>query len=949
MDRAGQRSRRATFFVAMALAAIAPLPAHAIETSELTGWWIAIDDTLPKLSKLGAIATMEEVVQIDADGRVQDRAMNFSGGGAQACLDTKICSDLPAIASARLDLSGNHLTFTHIVASNALLDTVAGSLLVRQEAVTATPEWTATLENDRLTLRAVGASKTRTLARIEPDRLRKLYAGMRVSGAEPKESWRCYLRTATGGDPAFVTLRGRRTYRPPEFLDRYLTLASYIAALRSAVAVPSRDTTDEEQKKLLSVSAEALMVLPFDNVPRQPTADDRKRLDAVLTYIDRHTRTLIAFDTASGAATEAKARAAATAKEAANREALAKSTAAAADEAEAKVTELSPDYERVQAAAAAQARVVNDARATGQETETLAGLRQRTSDAAAAAADTMRKLALIQHKASRMARSYAADQQQRLEAALRGVTEQQQKAEQAKADVKAQQEKADAAAASAAAQQKKADEARLAAEKLRRTADGARTATAAQQQKIDVLTATVRAFDEVATAAQKAVDDAGPLQQQAAQPQRAPVLSEAGAPQAGNAQQPAVEAPQPSALDAATRDAATTASALQDALKSANAARDRAAAEVQAATARMAALTRTAETAEKQVAEATQAADAAQTAADQAQAAAADVAREAHRVAVTAQDAEARIAAASDITKGTEAARNASENEAQAEAQQATTLSASADAVAKTAHDMLAAAQTAVAARGKAVGVLNEIGAEAARHAAAARSSAETMNAARKAASAARAAAQAASAQSDAATQASTKAAAEAQAAIEAETAASEALKAAAASQPKDDPTTAAITDADIAALARVVGDRDDAQQLFCHGRYASRAAVPVAAPPAPSRANVAKPQPPAAAPAAAAVVPIAKPPTPRRAPPHEEAAAEVKSKPAKDVKPRKVSRPARETKSNKETKATKETKETAKESKAKKEAKSAKDSKPAKDSKSAKESKSSAHSKKRK
>jgi hypothetical protein len=522
MDRAGQRSRRATFLVAMALAVIAPLPAHAIETSELTGWWIAIDDTLPKLSKLGAIATMEEVVQIDAEGRVQDRAMNFSGGGAQACLETKICSDLPAIASARLELSGNHLTFTHVVASNALLDSVAGTLLVRQEAVTATPEWTATLENDRLTLRAVGAAKTRTLARIEPDRLRQLYAGMRVSGAEPKESWRCYLRTATGYDKAFAPLRGRRTYRPPEFLDRYLTLSSYIAALRSAVAVPARDATDEESKKLLSVSTEALMVLPFDSVPRQPSAEDRKRLDAVLSYIDRHTRALIAFDAATADATAAKARAAAAAKEAANREALAKSTAAAADEAEAKVTALSPDYERVQAAAAAQAQVVNEAKAAGQETETMAALRQRTSDAAAAAADTMLRLALIQHKTSRIARSYAADQQQRHEAAIRNVTDQQQKAEQAKADAKAQQEKADAAAAGVAAQQQKADAARLAAEKSKRKVEDARNATVVQQQKIDVISATVRAFAEVATAAQKTADEAGALQQGKPQPTSAP-------------------------------------------------------------------------------------------------------------------------------------------------------------------------------------------------------------------------------------------------------------------------------------------------------------------------------------------------------------------------------------------------------------------------------------------
>src|SRR6185437_10455867 len=127
-------------------------------------------------------------------------------------------------------------------------------------------------ESERLSLRAVGSNKLRLLARIEPDRLRKLYAGLRVSGSSPDESWRCFLRTATGNDQAFLALRGRRTYRPPEFLDRYLTVASYVAAIRSAVAMPPRNETNEDRKKLLSVSPEALMVLPFDGVSRTPNA-----------------------------------------------------------------------------------------------------------------------------------------------------------------------------------------------------------------------------------------------------------------------------------------------------------------------------------------------------------------------------------------------------------------------------------------------------------------------------------------------------------------------------------------------------------------------------------------------------------------------------------------------------------------------------------------------------
>src|SRR5438045_2507621 len=92
---------------ALGLTALASGPAHALEAQELTGWWISIDETLPKLWKQGAVAPMEEVVQIEADGTVTDRVLNFWAGGAQACLENKVCSDFPAIAVAKLQAGGN--------------------------------------------------------------------------------------------------------------------------------------------------------------------------------------------------------------------------------------------------------------------------------------------------------------------------------------------------------------------------------------------------------------------------------------------------------------------------------------------------------------------------------------------------------------------------------------------------------------------------------------------------------------------------------------------------------------------------------------------------------------------------------------------------------------------------------------------------------------------------
>ena len=161
MARAISRLKACAGIVAAAAVLSAPCsltPARALEVAELAGWWIAIDDGLPKFWKQGAIAAIEEVVQIGTDGTVSDRVMNLRARGPH-CSDGRDCSDLPALASARLRLSGNQLEFFNVVASKARLDSIAGNLLIRQEALTATSEWTVTVEGERITLRvADGAS-----------------------------------------------------------------------------------------------------------------------------------------------------------------------------------------------------------------------------------------------------------------------------------------------------------------------------------------------------------------------------------------------------------------------------------------------------------------------------------------------------------------------------------------------------------------------------------------------------------------------------------------------------------------------------------------------------------------------------------------------------------------------------------------------------------------------
>src|SRR5438874_2533003 len=149
MNRVTASVRRAALLAtaAIAMAASHPAPsAQAVELRDVSGWWIAIDETFPKHWKSGAIAPMEEVLQINPDGRVSDRVMNFWAGSNRACLENKVCSDLPQIATARIKVNANRLSFITVVATTAHLDTPSGETLVRQEAVTTAANWTVTLD-----------------------------------------------------------------------------------------------------------------------------------------------------------------------------------------------------------------------------------------------------------------------------------------------------------------------------------------------------------------------------------------------------------------------------------------------------------------------------------------------------------------------------------------------------------------------------------------------------------------------------------------------------------------------------------------------------------------------------------------------------------------------------------------------------------------------------------
>src|SRR5215475_6445505 len=177
-----------------ALLLLAIRPAVALEVRDLVGWWIAIDRLFPNLYVTGSVAPMEELVVIDGQGRVEDRLMMFRGVDAQWCIDRKVqCSDAPPMARARIVVADDQLTFTEVAAAeNRIDDRPEVDWALRPLTVTSTLSWTLspgadgrvlTLRPNLLdTSRLAADAPVRTLARIDPARLRRARALLAAYG-----------------------------------------------------------------------------------------------------------------------------------------------------------------------------------------------------------------------------------------------------------------------------------------------------------------------------------------------------------------------------------------------------------------------------------------------------------------------------------------------------------------------------------------------------------------------------------------------------------------------------------------------------------------------------------------------------------------------------------------------------------------------------------------------
>jgi hypothetical protein len=287
-----------------------PGAASALDARTLTGWWLSIDDTFPKLWNAGVTPT-EEVLVINADGRFEDRVMNFSPGTAQVCAQKRVCADMVLLAYGRLRFAGDSVSIGERGAPPNRLDTPKTDPLIRRVAMSTTTTWTISVDNGLMTLRA--GNVTRSFAKIEPRRLQRLRSGMRAAGLPPEKHWRCFLANAMAPQPAFASLRGEATGTvqqassgglfnlggarasaetpapgPAEWLERYLRAASYLMTLDARSKFPIIE--DPASRPFIGHEPEQLLVEEFTGVTPPATLADMQRLKAQIASIEGRVR-----------------------------------------------------------------------------------------------------------------------------------------------------------------------------------------------------------------------------------------------------------------------------------------------------------------------------------------------------------------------------------------------------------------------------------------------------------------------------------------------------------------------------------------------------------------------------------------------------------------------------------------------------------------------------------
>lgn len=288
-----------TFLV---LTAAGSASAQSSVPSQLAGWWIAVDNVaFPPLWRDGTIVPMEELLIIESDGRFENRMMGFYGIDPGYCAKENLCSDAPLVATGRLALSGSapatgkeqilasgsKLLFSDISTAANRIDSPRGDPTIRARSVSATSAWMVEgrvdVDDGTLFLRQAAGEEPRVFVKIEPEKLRRLRAGIMVSELSALQHWRCYLASATGGDVRLMPLRNDKPMLPA--VRDYIAAAHYYLTALTYAGRPTVDDPDTNQRRLAWVALEDLMAGSSAKLPQPRTVQERREVKAVARYL----------------------------------------------------------------------------------------------------------------------------------------------------------------------------------------------------------------------------------------------------------------------------------------------------------------------------------------------------------------------------------------------------------------------------------------------------------------------------------------------------------------------------------------------------------------------------------------------------------------------------------------------------------------------------------------
>ena len=292
---------------ALAAALIAPARAETITPSQLAGWWLSIDSTLPDLWAGGQAFPVEELLVVDANGKAETRYLSFVPPSADGCVFGHKCSDAPLTLTTAYTIAGDLIAFSPPSPTpRGERETHVRSSGLDSTATTSTPVWHATLSGGGQVLildQIDNSAPQRVFAHVEPARLGRLRAGFLPTEASVVDFWRCYLAHATAGDPAFLPIFHGEAPAPAWF-EAYLDAASYAVSLGIAASRPPPDSPNPKVAEWAKAPLEPLLTATFPDTGFAPTMDIWHGLDLRDRYLKA--RILDGLDDAHAQAAVAK-------------------------------------------------------------------------------------------------------------------------------------------------------------------------------------------------------------------------------------------------------------------------------------------------------------------------------------------------------------------------------------------------------------------------------------------------------------------------------------------------------------------------------------------------------------------------------------------------------------------------------------------------------------------